>query len=202
MPRSHCSEPRHWTKSPKLGALYFSVMKLDETAAAYGLFQVVFADVADHLAVATFRLREQKEPELTFEAVFRQEFKTTLKQFRKELRYFERRSPVASSLSIIKESCTVAAKLANWRNERIHARVRMVENEGYALYDWRTRRRLEITKDKIERHIEQAIKAIVDLQAHLPELVTMLEWDAEVESLLSTIPELSEPVELDAEDEQ
>jgi hypothetical protein len=39
-------------------------MNLDDTAAAYGLFQVVFADIADHIAVAAFRLRELKEPEL------------------------------------------------------------------------------------------------------------------------------------------
>ena len=30
-------------------------MRFSDTAAAYGLFQVVFADVTDHLAVATFR---------------------------------------------------------------------------------------------------------------------------------------------------
>lgn len=47
-------------------------MTLDDTAAAYGLFQVVFADLANHLAIATFRLREQKEPGLAFEEVFRQ----------------------------------------------------------------------------------------------------------------------------------
>jgi hypothetical protein len=29
-------------------------MTLDDTAAAYGLVQVVFADVTDHLAFATF----------------------------------------------------------------------------------------------------------------------------------------------------
>jgi hypothetical protein len=33
-------------------------MIFSDTASAYGLFQVVFSDLVDHLAVATFRLRE------------------------------------------------------------------------------------------------------------------------------------------------
>ena len=57
-------------------------MTFDDTASAYGLFQVVFADVVDHLAVATFRLRERKEPSLQFEKVFRQEAKKILGQLR------------------------------------------------------------------------------------------------------------------------
>jgi hypothetical protein len=67
-------------------------MTLNDTAAAYGLFQVVFADIADHVAVATFRLLQRSDPGLTFENVFRQDFTKTLKQFRQELHRFEGRS--------------------------------------------------------------------------------------------------------------
>ena len=78
-------------------------MTLNDTAAAYGLFQVVFADVADHLAIATSRLREPKEPGLVFEKVFRQDFKKTLKQFQCELRQFDDRSAVSESLYAVRE---------------------------------------------------------------------------------------------------
>src|ERR1700744_5809255 len=121
-------------------------MNLDDAAAAYGLFQVVFADIADHVAVATFRLRELKEPELTFETVFRQEFSKMFKQFRKELRQFEGRSAVDVYLRDGREACEIISKLADWRNDRIHARVRMTDT-GYPLYDWRTRKRLEISRE-------------------------------------------------------
>ena len=53
-------------------------MMLNEMAAPYGLFQIVFADVVDHLAVGTFRSRERKEPGLVFEEVFKQEFSLTV----------------------------------------------------------------------------------------------------------------------------
>jgi hypothetical protein len=166
-------------------------MNLDDTAAAYGMFQVVFADVTDHLAVATFRLREHREPGLCFETVFKQEFKQILKQFRLELRRFDGRDAVSDSLHVIQEACKIISTLANWRNDRIHARVHMTEH-GYALYDWRTRRRLEITREQIERNINLAAKVMAELDAHVPFFVHLLTWDEEIEKLFSTLPELSE----------
>ncbi len=165
-------------------------MTLSDTAAAYGLFQVVCADLIDHLAVAVFRLRISKEPWLAFETVFRQEFKRTLKEIRRELRQFEDRSSVSDSLAAVRGACKVMSKLAVWRNDRVHARVRLTE-EGYALYDWRTRRRLAITRAQIEQNIQVAIKAIVDLEAHVPHLVHLSDWDAEFERLFSTVSGLS-----------
>jgi hypothetical protein len=165
-------------------------MNLDETAATYGLFQVVFADMADHVAVATFRLRELKEPGLEFETVFRQDFSKTFKQFRKELRQFDGRSPVADYLRAVREACEIISKLAAWRNGRIHPRVRMTDT-GYALYDWRTRKRLEISREQIEKNIHLGVKAIVTLEANVQHLVHQLNFDAEFEKLFSTLPEIS-----------
>jgi hypothetical protein len=113
---------------------------------------VVFADVSDHLAFATFVLRKRKEPDLVFENVFRQKFGTTLDQFRDEVRQFEGRSAVSDSLYSVRKACDITSKLAVWRNDRIHARVRMTEH-GCALYDWR-RRRLEISREQIEKNID------------------------------------------------
>lgn len=190
-----CAEHR----SPGLWRDNGCSMKLNDTAAAYGLFQLVFADVTDHLAVATFRLREEREPNLAFEDVFRQEFKKTLKQFRRELRQFHGRPSVEDSLRAIGEACKIMSKLAVWRNERIHARVRLTD-DGYALYVWRTRRRLVISQEEIERDIQLAIRLMVELEAHVPHLVRLLEWDEEFEALLSTVPELSQPDGTQAED--
>ena len=35
-------------------------MKIDPTASAYGLFQVLFADIADHIAGAIFELQKRQ----------------------------------------------------------------------------------------------------------------------------------------------
>ena len=169
-------------------------MLLNETAAAYGLFPVVFADVADHLAVATFHLLRRKEPALAFEKVFKQEFKRTLKQFQKELCQLQDRRPVSDSLYTLREVCKSISQLARWRNDRIHARVHLTD-QGYILYDWRNRQRLEISLEQIEHHIALAAKVMADLEAHMQDLVELLEWDQEVEKLFGTLPELSEPLE-------
>ena len=167
-------------------------MKFNDTAAAYGLFQVVFADLTDHLAVATFRLREQREPGLTFEAVFRQELTKILRQFRDELKQFDDRSVVADNVRELRDACVIISTLSSWRNDRVHARVRLAE-QGYALFDWRTGRRLDITRAQIETNIEMAIKAIVALEANVQHLVHQLKWDEEFEKLFRTLPELAEP---------
>ncbi|HEX3877220.1 MAG TPA: hypothetical protein VHW24_09550 [Bryobacteraceae bacterium] len=76
-----------------------------------------------------------------------------------------------------------------WRNARIHARVRMT-GTGYALYDWRTRKRLEISRDQIEKNIHLGIKAIVALEANVQHLAHQLNFDTEFEKLFSTLPEV------------
>jgi hypothetical protein len=166
-------------------------MILNDTAAAYGLFQVVFAELTDHLAVATFRLRKQKESGLVFEKVFDQKFSRILEQFRRELQQSAGRSCVADSLSVLCEACEMISKLADWRNERIHARVLMTE-QGYTLYNWRTRYPLEISQSQIEKKIELANKAMVELRGRIPDFVHLLNWDAEFEALLNTLPDLNE----------
>jgi hypothetical protein len=170
-------------------------MKCDDTASAYGLFQVVFADVTVHLAVAAFRLRERKEPGLAFETIFRLEFKQIFEQFRRELCQFDGRSPVSDNLHALRKACEVVSTLAVWRNDRIHAQVHMTEH-GYALYNWRTRSRLELTFEQINRNIELAIFVICELEAHVPRLVDLMKWDDEIDELLSALPELSKPPEL------
>lgn len=107
---------------------------------------------------------------------------------------------MSDSLDAVREACKIISKLAVWRNERIHARVHMTKH-GYALYGWRTRRRLEITTETIKQNIELAIKAIVELEAHVKDLVHLLKWDDEFEKLFSTLPELSESEDTQAEND-
>src|SRR5579859_5206607 len=127
---------------------YDAVMKIDATAGIYGLFQVVFADLTDHLAFATFRLGSATDSTLKFEDVFRQEFGNILRQFRTALRQFSN-SPVDESMYALNEACNIMSRLSKWRNDRVHVRVRMT-SDGYALYDWRTGNRLPINYGEVE----------------------------------------------------
>ena len=173
-------------------------MTFNDTAAAYGLFQVVFADVVDHLAGATFHLRERKEPGLPFEKVFKQDASKILKQFRAELKQFDGRSSVAEYVHDLREACNTISTLMKWRNDRMHARVRMTDT-GYALYDWRTRQRLEIHRDVIVENINLAVKVMMTFKANIQPLVGLLALDEELDKLFSTLPELSEPDDTEAD---
>ena len=170
-------------------------MRFNDTASAYGLFQVVFADAADHLAVATHRLRVRKEPGLTEDAVFRQRISDTLRDFRKELDQFDNSSAISDSVRDLRDASDTLSTLSLWRNDRIHARVQMTEN-GYALYDKRTRERLDLSREEIETNIEMLVKVIVTFKSDVQHLVGQLEWDAEFEKMFRELTELSEPSEL------
>ena len=166
-------------------------MRVDPIAAAYGFFQIVFADLADTLADAVFHLRRRTEPDLKFEEVFRTEFRRLLTQFREELKHHEPRNSDAEDVTALRNACDSMSKLANWRNDRIHARVRNTE-EGYALYDWRTRKRLAMTPEEIEAKTRDAIKAKQIFEMWLPNFIVGLDIEEDLEKLLSSVPDLSE----------
>lgn len=151
-------------------------MSSSAAVAAYGRFQVVFADVVNHLAIVTFDLREPAEPGLHIKSVFAQPFKKTFGQFKDALRQFDGRSVVSDSLIEVREACTIISELAEWRNQRIHAHVQTSEH-GFALYNWRTDKRLELDLQQIETKIDLAVKAIVTLEAHGEQLVHQLRWN-------------------------
>ena len=167
-------------------------MTFNDTAAAYGLFQVVFADVVDHLAGATFHLLKREDPDLPFEKVFTQDASKILKQFRAEVKQFDVVSPVAENVHDLREACKTISALMKWRNDRIHARVRMTDS-GYALYDWRTRERLEIHGDVIVENIQLAINAMVKLETNVAPLIGQLKLDEELDKLFMSMPELLGP---------
>lgn len=162
-------------------------MRADSIAAAYGLFQVVFADMTDTLADAVFQFRRRREPNLTFEEVFNLKFGKMLSQFRDELKHFSADATDASALRLV---CDSISRLAPWRNARMHAQVRMTDH-GYELYDWKTRERLEMTCEDIEAKTREAFKAKQALIMHMPNLIVGLDMEADIERELSKLPDLN-----------
>ena len=70
----------------------------------------------------------------------------------------------------MRRMCRLAAGLAPWRDTRIHARVRGVD-EGLALSDWKTGERLSITTAECEQRISVAVQVACNLPAHMSYLI-------------------------------
>jgi hypothetical protein len=163
-------------------------MKLDSTAAAYGLIQVVFADVTDRLATAVFMLRQRRDSNVTFEETFAPGFKKILKAFKAELKQFDMQESMAGDIDALRDVCSQLATLSIWRNDRIHARVRQID-EGLALYDWRTSKRLSISYEECDKIIHDLTKVLVTLEAYIPALVGSLDFDREFDAFFKGLEE-------------
>ena len=150
-------------------------MQLDSTAAAYGLIQVVFADATERLAYALFTLQRRRKA-VTFEEILSRNFSHILKAFKVELKQFEREQSVAAELKDVRDACEQLDTLSQWRNERIHARVKWVEN-GMALYNSKMRQRLSISYPECDEIIHKLAYIISTLATCLPKLINVLDFD-------------------------
>ena len=144
-------------------------MKIDATAAAFGLFQVVFASVTSELALALFALRFRHDPQFTLAKVPPQ-FSRMLKELRKELDNLRVSSHEKDSLAEVGRMCRIADGLATWRNSRIHARVKWTD-KGLVLLNWKTGKRLSITAEECAQKTDAAVRVISNVTTHMSYLV-------------------------------
>jgi len=167
-------------------------MRFSSPAAAFGIFQLVYAEMTYKLAFALFRLRRLKEPKQTFIEVFRIPFGQMLREFKKELRQFDGSADVADELAAVRKTCCQMREIAKWRNECIHVMVRL-EDDGYALYEWKTGQRLQMNLTECERRIQDAQKVIITLPDDVNHLVISAEsdkWlDGELDKVLQDWPD-------------
>jgi hypothetical protein len=113
---------------------------------------------------------------------------------RKELQQFDTRSSVDESAEAIRQACADMKQLSLWRNNRIHARVRMMDNGGYALFNGKTGERLSISYEECEEIIQRLIKVIAMVDEHAPHLLNLLDLDRSLEELLREVDDSpSEP---------
>jgi hypothetical protein len=161
-------------------------MKIDDTAAAYGLIQIVFADITDRLSTALYALLSERDSRITPMKVHRKEFGRFLKEFKTELKQFDGQGSVDCELHELREACHELASLATWRNDRIHARVRQ-ESDGFALYDWRTGKRLSMNGEECNVVIQTLVKIIGTFDATIPHLIHSLEADKAFEALFNKL---------------
>src|SRR4051812_25489948 len=119
-------------------------MNVDENAAAYGSFVVHFTWLTDRLAAAVFYLQVRTNPSLCFRKVIIDGFGPNHQKFKNELQKF----PDSLHKQMGLQVCTEMRELADWRNERIHARIDFdPAAKTLALYSWRTRLRLPMNSE-------------------------------------------------------
>jgi hypothetical protein len=159
-------------------------MRLDENAAAFGLFHLAFANLTQQLAVAVFFLRRLNEPDLKFEKVFRIEFSRLREALLTQLTQFDDQQGLDMDLQYLRHRCDQMAALANWRNDRAHPRVQFDEH-GMAIYNWRTGQRLSINVEECVQQIEMAVACAVDLDHFVGSIIRTLESQKEMEALLA-----------------
>jgi hypothetical protein len=79
-------------------------MKLDDAAAAYGLMQVVFADVTDRLACAVFELQRTHDASTDFTDIYRKDFKRIREALKEELKQPGEKKQIAEDLRAVREA--------------------------------------------------------------------------------------------------
>ena len=161
-------------------------MKLDENAAAFGLFQLAFANLSQQLAMAVFYLRRINEPDLKFENVFKMEFSRLREALLGQLRQCDNQQCLDMDLQHLRCRCEQIAVLANWRNDRTHPRVRLDES-GIAIYNWRTFQQLSIKTEECVQQIEKASAYTVDVDHLVGSILRTLESKNKMDKLLSEI---------------
>jgi hypothetical protein len=131
-------------------------MRLDENAAAFGLFHLAYANLTQALARAVWLIKRVSEPSVQFERVFSLTFSQLLKALREQL---EKHGGSASADPNVQSLLDVGTKievLAAWRNARAHPLVQ-IDHNGITLYDWRTRKPLSVGLGECMEKIQQSI---------------------------------------------
>jgi hypothetical protein len=152
-------------------------MNLDENAAAFGLFHLMFANLTQQLAAALFYIRRLKEPDLKFEDVFKLKFSRLLKEFEKELKQLDGGSH-DMELQALRPVCERIKDLGDWRNARAHPRVQ-IDEHGITIYDWRTRKQLIMDRDETLLKIERTHWLTIALEQNAGILLRHLKSDRE-----------------------
>jgi hypothetical protein len=166
-------------------------MKLDENAAAFGLFHITFANLVQQFAVAVFLIRKLKDPSIKFEDVFKRDFGALRDDLKDELKQFDAYPLHNMELQEIRAICSKAGTLAAWRNPRIHARVKLEPN-GITVYDSKTGKQLSINRDECSGKIEEAVGLALNLDFNMEQLLknaaaSLTQTCADVAEIFKTI---------------
>jgi hypothetical protein len=161
-------------------------MILDENAAAFGLFQLAFANLHQQLATVVFFLRRAEEPNLKFGEVFGLTFSRLHKTLKKQLSKLDRNPSMSMEIQFLKKACSKIGPLARWRNDRAHPRVRIDEN-GIRIFNWKTGKALSLDREECLEKIHQAIRITVDIEMYGAGLSRQLDGKKKIDAMIDEI---------------
>jgi len=161
-------------------------MTLDGNAAAFGLFQLAFANLQQQLATVVFFLRRVEEPNLKFGEVFKLELRRLRRSLKEQLRKLKEHSSMSMEIQLLQKTCSEIGVLAQWRNDRAHPRVR-IDEDGIAIFNWKTGKPLSIHRDECVEKIQQAIRITVDLEMYGATLSKQLENKKKIHEMIGEI---------------
>ena len=144
-------------------------MVIDPDAAAYGVFQIAFATLDTRLSRFLAALCRCKNDKLTFAILRRMPFGHRLATLRKAIRSSPPEMQSDPEIQELKASCDLAEGIQEWRNGRIHAEVRFLENRPVLVGG--DGDPLEINREVCEQKILEAIRAGIAMEAAVPHLV-------------------------------
>jgi hypothetical protein len=160
-------------------------LNINDDAAAYGLFQVAFAGLDTRLSGSLVALLRSANPNLAFAIVKTLSFHRRLEVFRKVIKTFKQGSYLDQVLCALREASNKAEALSQWRNERIHAEVRLNENQTVIV--GKDGKPLQIDYAVCEEKIREAIDAVVAMEANVQHLVARLEQDDRFDELYAQL---------------
>jgi hypothetical protein len=144
-------------------------MVIDADVAAYGLFQIAFATMDTRLSRSLVALGQRKNAKLSFANLGRKQFGRRLKKLREAIEGVKpdlQNDPVIEELEL---ACNLAQSVQGWRNDRIHAEVRFLENRPVLVDEYG--KPLRIDREACEEKIREAIRAGIAMEAAVPHLV-------------------------------
>src|SRR5215510_787178 len=92
------------------------------------LFQVAFAEMVETLALVVYELKKQRDNSLTIVGLPNlRKPGLLLDDLKNELRHFAEYDSQEPYVEEVRHACGEAKEILNWRNPRIHCRIRRTE---------------------------------------------------------------------------
>jgi hypothetical protein len=176
-------------------------MRLDENAAAFGLFHLAYANLLEKLSGAVWLIKQINQPGIQFEGVFGLPFSKLLKALREELDKHGGNASTDPHVQSLLYLSTKLQVLADWRNARAHPRVQ-IDHNGITLYDWRTRKPLSIGLDECMEKIQQAIGFGCELDRDAGGLVGSVRSDKDLDEMIDEAFKIAERFHRERENQE
>jgi hypothetical protein len=154
-------------------------LRIDSPMAAYGVFQIAFANLDTQVSRCLVDLCRCQKAKLAFSAFRRKPISERLRLLQRAVSHLRDEPSFNQEVGDLKEACELAESLSKWRNQRIHAEVRFIENQPVLLDE--SGKLLDIDLEACVEKTREAVRAKVGMQAAIPSFVA---YEKDLEELM------------------